>query len=84
MLKQFRDELKQFDDSCSLREQLDAVRKACDQMAALARWRNSPIHARVRPVHEGVALYNWKTKKRPSIGYGALLSMYESVACCQV
>jgi hypothetical protein len=69
ILKAFKAELKQFDMQESMAGDIDALRDVCSQLATLSIWRNDRIHARVRQIDEGLALYDWRTSKRLSISY---------------
>jgi hypothetical protein len=69
ILDEFKAELKQFDDEPSVDADLKDVRDACSELATLARWRNERIHALVRQVEDGKALYSLKTRERLSISY---------------
>jgi hypothetical protein len=69
LLSEFKGELRQFSDVPSLDMTLTDLRNACRELKALSKWRNQRIHARVRRVAEGVALFNAKTGERPSISY---------------
>ncbi len=66
-LKQFRRELKQFDGRSEVADYLRDVREACETISDLAVWRNDRIHARVRMIDTGYALYDWRTRERLEI-----------------
>ncbi|MBI1789823.1 MAG: hypothetical protein HYR60_20015 [Acidobacteria bacterium] len=66
-LRQFRLELREFEDRPSVSDSLRAVREAREIMSPLAVWRNDRVHARVRMTTQGYALYNWRTGHRPEI-----------------
>jgi hypothetical protein len=65
--KQFRQELKQFDERSSVADYRRDLREACEVISKLAVWRNDRIHARVRMADTGYALYDWRTRKRLEI-----------------
>lgn len=67
MLTQFKDELKGFDTGKPVSQEVHELRNACKKMSGLANWRNDRIHARVRVVADGYALYNWQTGQRLSM-----------------
>jgi hypothetical protein len=67
LLKQFRQELKQFDGRSPVADSLHGVREACKIISALAVWRNDRIHARVHMSEHGYALYDWRTRRRLEI-----------------
>ena len=69
ILKQFRHELRQLDGRSPVSESLQAVRRACETISALAVWRNDRIHARVHMEAHGYALYDWRTNRRLEISY---------------
>jgi hypothetical protein len=69
LLSTFEDELRQFSDVSSLDMTLTDLRNACQELKALSRWRNERVHARVRHVAEGLALFNAETGQRLSISY---------------
>jgi len=64
MLREFKKELRQFDGSADVADELAAVRKTCCQMREIAKWRNECIHVMVRLEDDGYALYEWKTGQR--------------------
>src|SRR6185503_1401275 len=66
-LKQFRQELRQFDDRSHISDRLHDLREACKTMSALAVWRNDRIHARVQMTDHGYVLYDWRTRNRLEI-----------------
>lgn len=63
-LKQFRQELGQFDEGSDVSESVRNLRDASDIIAALSNWRNDRIHARVRMTEDGYALYDKRTGNR--------------------
>jgi hypothetical protein len=67
MLNQFKDELKEFDTGKPVSPEVHELRNACKKMSGLADWRNDRIHARVRVVADGYALYDWLTGLRLSM-----------------
>jgi hypothetical protein len=69
VLDQFKDELKRFRDKQSLREDTEALDAAVRQISTIAQWRHDRIHARIRRVDDGLALYDWRTRKRLTISY---------------
>lgn len=69
ILEAFEDELKQFDGERKVAADLNDVRDACSQLKTLSHWRNERIHALVRQVDDGFALYSLETRKRLSISY---------------
>ena len=69
ILKAFKVELKQFEREQSVAAELKDVRDACEQLDTLSQWRNERIHARVKWVENGMALYNSKMRQRLSISY---------------
>jgi hypothetical protein len=68
ILKGFKQELKQFDSEGGAAEDIAVLLRSCRQLASLSVWRNERIHARVRQVDDGLALYNSRTGRRLSIG----------------
>lgn len=66
-LKQFRQELDQFENRAAVANNLYAVREALKAIVNLATWRNERIHARVHMTEHGYALYNWQTRRRLEI-----------------
>lgn len=64
LLRQFRDELKQFDKRSSVGADVHDLREACKIMSRIAVWRNDRIHARVVMTESGYALYDWRTRHR--------------------
>ena len=68
LLEAFRDELKQFDGQIELVDDLRLLREACQGLEAVSQWRNDRIHARVRQVDDGLALYD-RAGKRLSISH---------------
>jgi len=74
MLDEFKRELQQFDTLSSqsrnlVSRDLDALRRACDEMDALRQWRNARIHAHVQQSDDGMTLYDWETGKPLPITY---------------
>lgn len=79
ILKAFQRELKQFGPKQPEAENLpnppkaidaddlQALEGACTELSSLSKWRNQTIHARVRLVDDGLALYDGKTGNRLSI-----------------
>jgi hypothetical protein len=69
LLSEFKDELRQFSDVPSVDMTLTDLGNACQELKSLSKWRNERIHARVRHLAEGLALFNGKTGERVSISY---------------
>jgi hypothetical protein len=53
----------------SLDDALTALSEVCRELKVLSCWRNERIHARVRQVEDGLALYDARTGQRLSISY---------------
>lgn len=66
MVKDLLCELRQFDDS--MEPHLTHLRNACTRAREVARWRNARIHARVKEMNDGLAVFDWNTGERLSIG----------------
>jgi len=64
ILDRGKTELNQFDGCDSVAQDLRQVREACSKARAFGDWRNQRIHARVRQVADGLALFDWKTGQR--------------------
>jgi hypothetical protein len=58
LLSNFKDALKQFDGYVAHENAILALRQACIVAREISRWRNSRIHAHVRIVDDGLALYD--------------------------
>jgi hypothetical protein len=56
-------------DVQSLDSAVDDLRKCCQELEVLSKWRSERIHARVRQVGNGLALYNAETGERLSINH---------------
>jgi hypothetical protein len=69
ILSEFKTELRQFEHVQSLDSAVADLRKCCQELKALSKWRNERIHARVRQVGDGFALYNAETGERLSINH---------------
>jgi hypothetical protein len=70
ILRSFKIELKQLDQAHIVEaDDVETLREICPELATLAVWRNDRIHARIEPVSDGLALYEWRTGKRLSISY---------------
>ena len=67
ILRQFRDELKQFDDRSVVADNVRELRDACVIISTLSSWRNDRVHARVRLAEQGYALFDWRTGRRLDI-----------------
>jgi hypothetical protein len=85
MLSNFKAELHQFthpqppDDSHD--EVLIAdLNEVCRELKDLSKWRNERIHARVRRVEDGLALFNGKTGDRLSINHGECVEILNRLA----
>ena len=63
LLDAFRDELKHLDGQADLAADLRQLRDACQQLSVASKWRNDRIHARVRTVDAGLALYDREGKR---------------------
>jgi hypothetical protein len=75
MVSNFKTELRQFTHPQPPDDARDEVgiadlNEVCKELKALSKWRNDRIHARVRWVEDGLALYNGKTGERLSINHG--------------
>lgn len=64
LLKTLNKELRRFNGD---NENAEAIRAACKEMDRLREWRNDRVHARVRMLDGGYALFNGKTGERLSI-----------------
>jgi hypothetical protein len=77
-------QLTQFDDQQGLDMDLQYLRHRCDQMAALANWRNDRAHPRVQFDEHGMAIYNWRTGQRLSINVEECVQQIEMAVACAV
>jgi hypothetical protein len=76
-LSDFKCQLKRLKDVQSLDDALTALREVCRELKVLSGWRNERIHARVRQVEDGLALYNARTGQRLSISYEECIGIIE-------
>jgi hypothetical protein len=69
MLVAFKAEVKEFGmrSAPPLAHEISELKTACDDLSRFSCWRNDRVHARVRQLDDGFALYNGKTGKRLSI-----------------
>lgn len=84
LLKELRIELHQLEENCAERDSLAEVRRMCGFAADLAPWRDRRIHARVRQIDDGLALFDWKTGEQLSITTAEVeqrISIAVQIAC---
>jgi hypothetical protein len=67
LLRELRRELDKLEGTCTEKDSLAAVRRACHVAERLAPWRDSRTHAIVKQVDSGLALFDWKTGKPLSL-----------------
>jgi hypothetical protein len=85
VLHWLQSELDQLAPQGATEADIDVMRRCCARFQALSKWRNERIHARVRQIGNGLALYDSRTGQRLSMSghecwkivQGLALAMFE-------
>jgi hypothetical protein len=62
-------ELKQFEGKSSVEFELQCARDALSRAKIVANWRNARVHCLIHRSNEGLALYDWKSRKHLSLTF---------------